>query len=63
MSADIVGVGSIVDRSDGAVDFGVCFRALVPMDIKSWAEADCPLCREGLPIIKPGSRPAGYSAP
>jgi orotate phosphoribosyltransferase len=56
MGSDVVGVGSVVDRSDGSVDFGVYFRSLVSMDIKSWGETECPLCKEGVPINKPGSR-------
>ena len=58
MGTEIAGVGSIVDRSAGTVDFGVAFRSLVSMDIKSWDEGECPLCRDGKPIIKPGSRAA-----
>ncbi|NLG36406.1 MAG: orotate phosphoribosyltransferase [Clostridiales bacterium] len=54
--AQAVGVGAIVDRSGGAVDFGVPFRAAVSMDIASWDAADCPLCRQGIPVVKPGSR-------
>ena len=56
MGALIAGAGSIVDRSAGAIDFGVTFLSLVSMDVKSWDENECPLCREGKPIIKPGSR-------
>jgi orotate phosphoribosyltransferase len=58
MGAEIAGVGSVVDRSAGAVDFGVTFRALVSMNIASWNASDCPLCREGAPLTKPGSRAA-----
>lgn len=54
--AEVVGVASIVDRSSGAVDFGVKFRALLEVDAESWDESDCPLCREGLPVVKPGSK-------
>jgi orotate phosphoribosyltransferase len=54
--AEIVGVGSIVDRSDGAVEFGVPFHALISAKIDSWEPDSCPLCRQGLPIAKPGSR-------
>ncbi|MDR1651045.1 MAG: orotate phosphoribosyltransferase [Synergistaceae bacterium] len=54
--AEIAGVASIVDRSGGKVDFGVKFRSLVSMDIKSWDAETCPLCREGIPTAKPGSR-------
>jgi orotate phosphoribosyltransferase len=54
--AEVLGVGSIVDRSNGAVSFGVPFHALLSMEIESWEPDACPLCRQGLPIVKPGSR-------
>ena len=54
--AEVVGVGAIVDRSNGAVDFGLPFHAVVTMDLKSWEAEDCHLCRQGLPLTKPGSR-------
>lgn len=54
--ADIVGVGSIVDRSAGKVSFGVDFKAVVSMEVTSWEADDCPLCKKGVPFIKPGSR-------
>jgi orotate phosphoribosyltransferase len=56
MGAEIVGVGAVVDRSAGAVDFGVRFHALASMEIASWSEKDCPLCARGVPVAKPGSR-------
>lgn len=52
----VVGVGSVVDRSNGTVDFGVPLHAAVSMEVVSYEEADCPLCKQGLPIAKPGSR-------
>jgi orotate phosphoribosyltransferase len=58
MGVDIAGVGAIVDRSGAAADFGTDFRPLAVMDIKSWDEGECPLCAEGVPIKKPGSRGA-----
>ncbi|MDN5294139.1 MAG: orotate phosphoribosyltransferase, partial [Eubacteriales bacterium] len=54
--AQVVGVGVLVDRSGGKVDFGVPLRALLTMEIPSYDAAECPLCREGLPLVKPGSR-------
>lgn len=53
---EVVGVGAVVDRSNGTVDFGVEFHALMDVDVASWEESDCPLCKEGIPIKKPGSR-------
>ncbi len=55
-SGVVVGVGSVVDRSNGAVDFGVPLHAAVSMEVVSYDSAECPLCKQGLPITKPGSR-------
>lgn len=56
LGGEVVGVGSIVDRSDGKVDFGVPFHAVASMEVKSYAPEECPLCRQGIPAVKPGSR-------
>ncbi|MGR6835673.1 orotate phosphoribosyltransferase [Syntrophomonas erecta] len=55
----VVGVGVLVDRSGGKVDFGVKMTSVLTMNIESWESFGCPLCKEGkLPVIKPGSRTA-----
>lgn len=56
LGAEVVGVGSIVDRSNGKVEFGVPFEAVLTMEVISYDTEDCPLCKKGLPAIKPGSR-------
>ena len=53
----IIGIGILVDRSQGQVDFGYPLHALLHLSIPSHAPADCPLCAEGLPLVKPGSQP------
>jgi orotate phosphoribosyltransferase len=53
---EIVGVGAVVDRSCGSVDFGVKFCSVIAMEVKSYEPEDCPICQTGLPLIKPGSR-------
>lgn len=53
----VVGVGSIVDRTGGKIDFGVPFKAVISVDVQSWEPEDCPLCKAGAPApVKPGSR-------
>ena len=53
----VAGVGSVVDRTGGKIDFGVPFKAVISMEVESWEAGDCPLCREGnIPAVKPGSR-------
>lgn len=52
----VVGVGAVVDRSGGTVDFGVRFHSVISMDVRSYAPEECPICKTGLPLVKPGSR-------
>jgi orotate phosphoribosyltransferase len=54
---EVFGVGSIIDRSGGTADLGVPHIALATLQAKTYSEADCPLCKEGIPVEKPGSRP------
>jgi orotate phosphoribosyltransferase len=56
LGGEIAGVGCIVDRSAGKVDFGVPFAAVLSMEVESWEADKCPLCRESWPLVKPGSR-------
>jgi orotate phosphoribosyltransferase len=58
----VVGAGSLVDRSGGAVDVGVRRVALMTLDVPAYDPADCPLCREGTPAVKPGSRELGVGS-
>ncbi|HZK43638.1 MAG TPA: orotate phosphoribosyltransferase [Syntrophomonadaceae bacterium] len=53
----VIGVGVLVDRSNGKIDFGVKQEAVLSMNVQSWEPEECPLCKEGnTPAIKPGSR-------
>ena len=55
--ATVVGAAAIVDRSGGRVDLDVPFHALMRVDLATWDPAACPLCAQGIPVVKPGSRP------
>lgn len=52
----VVGVGSIVDRSRSPVNFGSQLFSLLKMEVPVYEPDSCPLCKEGTPIVKPGSR-------
>ena len=54
--AVVVGACAIVDRSGGKQGLDVPFHALLPMDVKAYKEDECPLCKQGVPVVKPGSR-------
>jgi orotate phosphoribosyltransferase len=56
--ARVLAAGSIIDRSGGKADVGVPRTALVTLQVAAYPPEDCPLCRQGLPVVKPGSRPA-----
>lgn len=43
--AEVVAVASIVDRSNGGVDFGVPYRALLSMEVKSYEAGECQIGR------------------
>ena len=54
--AQVVGACSIVDRSGGRHGLELPYTALLPMDLPTYSEGECPLCRQGVPVMKPGSR-------
>jgi len=54
--ATIVGVGLLVDRSGGEISLGYPTEALLTISVPTYAPDNCPLCAQGLPIVKPGSR-------
>jgi orotate phosphoribosyltransferase len=53
----VVGAGAIVDRSGGQARFDVPYHALVHMNLPAYQPDTCPLCAQGAPLVKPGSRP------
>ena len=60
----VAGAASIVDRSGPSTssgranDLGVPFASLLDIVLPTYEPASCPLCAQGLPVVKPGSRPA-----
>jgi orotate phosphoribosyltransferase len=55
-NANVVGVGFIVDRSNGKVNFGFSQFSTLKMEVISYQPDECPLCREDIELVKPGSR-------
>ncbi len=54
--AEVAGVAAIVDRSNGEVNFNVPFFATLKLKVETYEPDECPLCKAGIPIVKPGSR-------
>ena len=56
--AKVAAAGSIIDRSGGTADVGVPRVALATLNVAAYTPEECPLCRQGIRLVKPGSRPA-----
>jgi orotate phosphoribosyltransferase len=52
--AEVVGIAAVVDRSNGCAELPV--YGAVQLEIESFEESECPLCKENIPYVKPGSR-------
>lgn len=51
LSGDVIGCAALVNR--GGVkdaDIGTAITALVNISLDAWSEADCPLCKKGVPV-------------
>ncbi|MFQ5777199.1 MAG: orotate phosphoribosyltransferase [Terriglobia bacterium] len=55
---EVVGVAVILDRSGGRVALDVPLQSLLTQNIETYKPSECPLCRAGQPVEKPGSRPS-----
>jgi orotate phosphoribosyltransferase len=54
--AKVVGVGYIVDRSNGKVNFGFPQFSALTVNAVSFLPDQCEICKQGIPLVKPGSR-------
>ncbi|MTI66119.1 MAG: orotate phosphoribosyltransferase [Firmicutes bacterium] len=52
----VLGVACIVDRTGGNIDLGMPIYSTIELDIKTYEKDNCPLCKDGIPVVKPGSR-------
>lgn len=51
---EIAAVGCIVDRTCGKT--GLNIKSLLQIEPVTYEPDNCPLCKEGIPLVKPGSR-------
>jgi orotate phosphoribosyltransferase len=55
--AEIIGWGSIVNRSGGKFVSTPALVSLLMLQITNYEPETCPLCEQGVEFVKPGSRP------
>ncbi len=51
--AEVIGVGVLIDRSEGKANFGVPLFSCYKLKATTYHAKDCPLCAQGIPLIKP----------
>jgi orotate phosphoribosyltransferase len=56
LGGKIMGVATLVDRNQGKVVFNTRFESLAVLDIETYEPKGCPLCKQGIPLVKPGSK-------
>lgn len=54
--AEVCGVAAVAERSGQPVDFGVRKEVLLHLPLTTFSPNDCLLCRQKVPLMKPGSR-------
>jgi len=54
--AEVIGAGSIIDRSGGKADVGVPRVSLATLDVPAVSVEQCDACKRGDIAVKPGSR-------
>jgi orotate phosphoribosyltransferase len=52
----VIGFASILNRSGRDNPFEAPYESLLSLALDTYAEADCPLCRDGITVDAPGSR-------
>ena len=58
LGGEVVGVGVLILRSAKEPDFGVPFYACHRTEVIAYQPDKCPLCKQGIPLVKPGSSQA-----
>ena len=54
MGGEVIAIVSIIDRTTKEIELPLI--SAVKMEIETFDQEDCPLCKEGIPYVKPGSR-------
>lgn len=61
MGGKVEGIGAIVDRSkpsfsDELSTLNLPLNSLLRIDIETYSPEECPICKKGIPLQKPGSK-------
>jgi orotate phosphoribosyltransferase len=54
--AQVAACSCLIDRSGSAANFSVPLVSMAKVEVATYEETGCPMCKAGTPIEKPGSR-------
>lgn len=57
--AEVAGVGALADRGETERRFGIPKEVLLRLPLVTYSPDRCPLCTQGISLVKPGSRSLG----
>jgi len=55
LGGKIVGIGVLIDRSPEKIDFRLPFFSCHKVEVTAYKPEECPLCAQGIPLVKRGS--------
>lgn len=53
---EVAAIGILVNRSGGKAEFDAPLISLLDIEPVTYDPSDCPLCKEGIPLVHPGSK-------
>ncbi|MCX5643014.1 MAG: orotate phosphoribosyltransferase [Candidatus Omnitrophica bacterium] len=56
LEAEVCAVAAVAERSSQPIDFGVRKEVLLRLPLTTFSPDDCLLCRQQIPLVKPGSK-------
>lgn len=54
-SGEVIGIGVLLDRTKEKLNLGIPFFSCLKVFVPTYKPEECPLCAQGLPLVKPGS--------
>lgn len=54
LGGEVIGIACIADRDTTKLDCPI--YSAIKLFVESWESSECPLCKKGIPYVKPGSR-------
>lgn len=54
LGGEVIAIASIIDRTSSEIDLPL--YSAIKLEIQTFSSEECPLCKQGVELVKPGSR-------